>query len=183
MGADLVALLRGINVGTANRIKMADLRAAFESLGHREVRTVLQSGNVVFAPARAKRAATPDAISTAVRETCGVESPVSVFPAGDLAAAVEADPLGAARLDPARVLLLTSPDPRAIAACAPLLARDWAPERVAASGRFLWLDCSDGVRASPLWKALDRATGGGATARNLATARKVLAAAQETCGG
>jgi uncharacterized protein (DUF1697 family) len=43
-----LALLRGINVGRANRIPMSDLRALFEDLGHEDVRTYLQSGNVVF---------------------------------------------------------------------------------------------------------------------------------------
>ena len=43
-----VALLRGINVGKAKRLAMADLRAVFETLGYTAVRTHLQSGNVVF---------------------------------------------------------------------------------------------------------------------------------------
>jgi uncharacterized protein (DUF1697 family) len=43
-----VALLRGINVGRAKRVAMADLRELVESLGYREVRTLLNSGNVVF---------------------------------------------------------------------------------------------------------------------------------------
>lgn len=43
-----VALLRGINVGGHNKIAMADLRTGFESDGHRDIRTYIQSGNVVF---------------------------------------------------------------------------------------------------------------------------------------
>ena len=43
-----VALLRGINVGGKNKIAMADLREAFEDAGHSDVRTYIQSGNVVF---------------------------------------------------------------------------------------------------------------------------------------
>jgi uncharacterized protein (DUF1697 family) len=46
--AAFVALLRGINVGGANRIAMADLRACFEADGFRDVATYIQSGNVVF---------------------------------------------------------------------------------------------------------------------------------------
>jgi uncharacterized protein (DUF1697 family) len=50
-----VALLRGINVGRAKRVAMADLRALVESLGYGDARTLLNSGNVVFAvPAAAK---------------------------------------------------------------------------------------------------------------------------------
>ena len=43
-----VALLRGINVGGRNKVPMAELRAAFEDAGHTDVRTYIQSGNVVF---------------------------------------------------------------------------------------------------------------------------------------
>ncbi len=48
----VVGLLRGVNVGGNNRLKMADLRAAVESLGHTDVETYLQSGNVVFTTSR-----------------------------------------------------------------------------------------------------------------------------------
>ena len=47
-----VALLRGINVGRAKRISMGDLRALFTGLGYGDVRTLLNSGNVVFTVAR-----------------------------------------------------------------------------------------------------------------------------------
>ncbi|MGF7117292.1 DUF1697 domain-containing protein [Methanobacterium oryzae] len=43
-----IALLRGINIGRENRIKMADLRTIFESMGFKNVKTYLQSGNVIF---------------------------------------------------------------------------------------------------------------------------------------
>ena len=48
----VAALLRGINIGPNKRIAMADLRAIVESLGHTDVETYLQSGNVVFTPKR-----------------------------------------------------------------------------------------------------------------------------------
>jgi hypothetical protein len=49
---ECIALLRGINVGRAKRIAMADLRGLFVDLGHKEVRTLLNSGNVLFQCAR-----------------------------------------------------------------------------------------------------------------------------------
>src|SRR5262245_54107358 len=51
-GPICIALLRGINVGRAKRISMAELKALFEALGFRNVRTLLNSGNVVFDPGR-----------------------------------------------------------------------------------------------------------------------------------
>ena len=46
--ATFVAMLRGINVGGRNRVAMPELRAVVESLGYSEVRTYVQSGNVIF---------------------------------------------------------------------------------------------------------------------------------------
>ena len=51
----VVGLLRGVNLGPSRRLKMADLRAAVESLGHTDVETYLQSGNVVFTPGGRRR--------------------------------------------------------------------------------------------------------------------------------
>lgn len=52
LGGRHVALIRGINVGRAKRVAMADLRALVEDLGYGDVRTLLNSGNVVFTSAR-----------------------------------------------------------------------------------------------------------------------------------
>jgi uncharacterized protein (DUF1697 family) len=49
-----VALLRGINVGGRNKVPMADLRAAVEDVGHTDVTTYIQSGNVVFTSSRSR---------------------------------------------------------------------------------------------------------------------------------
>ena len=63
-----IALLRGVNVGAANRLAMAALRAAFADAGGREVETLLQSGNVVFdAPADAGEAIAARARASLVR--------------------------------------------------------------------------------------------------------------------
>ena len=72
----VVGLLRGVNLGPSRRLKMADLRAAVESLGHTDVETYLQSGNVVFTPAggrerpRRRRSATPCATPSASTPAC-----------------------------------------------------------------------------------------------------------------
>jgi uncharacterized protein (DUF1697 family) len=54
-GVQYLALLRGINVGGKNLVRMADLRAAFEEMGFGEVATYIQSGNVLFRAPRQKR--------------------------------------------------------------------------------------------------------------------------------
>ena len=71
-GDAVVGLLRGVNLGPSRKLRMADLRSAVESLGHTDVETYLQSGNVVFTPADGRRGpdlgcrASPPALAEAV---------------------------------------------------------------------------------------------------------------------
>ena len=88
-----VALLRGINVGGNNLIKMSALREAFEALGFAGVRTYIASGNVVF-DAKGTKAALTTKIETALSKTFGYESKLVVVSATDLALAVSEAPKG-----------------------------------------------------------------------------------------
>jgi uncharacterized protein (DUF1697 family) len=63
-----VALLRGINVGGKNLIKMPALKAAFEAVGFEQVTTFIQSGNVLFASSETKNAALTDRIEELLAE-------------------------------------------------------------------------------------------------------------------
>ncbi|MAP55438.1 MAG: hypothetical protein CL605_11100, partial [Altibacter sp.] len=71
-----IAFLRGINVGGHKKILMADLRLLFESLGYTQVRTYIQSGNVLFSAEREKGLA--ENISEAIQIKYGWEVPVIV---------------------------------------------------------------------------------------------------------
>lgn len=73
-----VALLRGINVGGNNSIKMADLKVCFESLGFKEVRTYIQSGNVLFRTAESGQANLTERIEAALAKSFDYESRVVV---------------------------------------------------------------------------------------------------------
>src|ERR671937_939311 len=106
----LVALLRGINLGSRNRIGMADLRALLTDMGYDGVRTHLQSGNVVLvtrqAPERAGRA-----IEREIRTRLGLEVDVIVRTGAEIAAVVAANPLGDVATNPSRyfVVFLSAP--------------------------------------------------------------------------
>jgi uncharacterized protein (DUF1697 family) len=63
-----VALLRGINVGGQNLIRMPDLAACFRDAGHRDVRTYIQSGNVLFTPDHAAGPELEDALERMLEE-------------------------------------------------------------------------------------------------------------------
>src|SRR4051812_43040225 len=91
-----VALLRGINVGGRNLISMADLRAAFEEDGHREVSTYIQSGNVLFASDRPSRDL-EDEIETMLERRFGVPLVVVVRSHLQLRKVIEQAPDGFGR--------------------------------------------------------------------------------------
>ena len=88
-----VALLRGINVGTAKPVSMAELASVFEGLGFDRVKTVLRSGNVVFASPGALPSAAAAAIERAILAATGVQTSVLVITAREFAAIAEANPL------------------------------------------------------------------------------------------
>lgn len=89
-----VALLRGINVGGNNIIKMVALREAFEALGYTAVATYIQSGNVVFTAKAGAKAALTKTIEAALAKSFGYEAKVVVVSAKDLAAVVAEAPNG-----------------------------------------------------------------------------------------
>ena len=169
-----VALLRGINVGTAKRIAMADLRQLFEDLGHRDVRTLLNSGNVVFVD---KSGGGPDGarIEKAIAKRLGVTTRVIVLRGKELAAAVEENPFASVADDPARLLVVALRDAGVVAQVKPLLKERWTPEALALGKRVAYLWCAKGIVDSRVWAAVNRAVGDGGTARNIATMTKLLA--------
>jgi uncharacterized protein (DUF1697 family) len=171
-----VALVRGINnIGAAKRIAMADLRRIFEDLGFEEVRTLLNSGNVVFTAARSSADDLAASIEKAIAERCGVTPRVMVLKRREIAAAVEGNPLKSIAADPSRLLVMTFRDLKASAQVKPLLKERWKPEALALGGRFAYIWCANGVGESRVWPAVSRIVGDAGTARNIATMTKLLA--------
>lgn len=177
MGGDRkVALLRGVNVGRAKRVAMADLRALVEALGYGEVRTVLGSGNVVFtAPGAAAESARR--IEAALASKLGLVSRVTVLTAADLAAVVAENPLRQGAESPSRLLVAILSRPADRARLDPLMGRDWTPDALALGARVAYLWCPLGILVSPLAQAVGRALGEWATTRNWATVLKLNALA------
>jgi uncharacterized protein (DUF1697 family) len=89
-----VALLRGINVGGNNLIKMPDLRRCFEDLGFGQVATYIQSGNVLFEAAKQRPARLATRIEAALSERFGYEARVVLRSHEQVRAVVAAAPAG-----------------------------------------------------------------------------------------
>jgi len=89
-----LALLRGVNVGGANKVKMAELRRAFESAGMVDVRTYINSGNVVFSTDIEDTGRLEDLLTRAVGDATGVNTSLLLRDAEQMAAVVSAIPPG-----------------------------------------------------------------------------------------
>lgn len=87
-----VGLLRGINVGGANKISMAELKSAFEDAGMSAVKTYINSGNVLFSTNIEDRGRLVALLQHAIRERSGVGSDVQLRDEKEIAAVVEAIP-------------------------------------------------------------------------------------------
>lgn len=179
--SELVVLLRGINVGQAKQVPMADLRTLLEDAGYGDVRTLLRSGNVVLtaasgAPATAAAQVAAD-VSERIEAHFGFPVDVVVRTGAQLRKVAAADPFDGAADDGSRrhvAFLSGTPDRAALKR---LLELDAAPDRLARGGPAdLHLWTPDGMAHSVLAKELGRAKlGVVVTVRNWNTVQKLLA--------
>lgn len=171
-----IALLRGINVGKAKRVAMADLRAIVEALGYGEVKTILNSGNIVFSAAHdASRAA--NRIEEAMLAELGVSSRIIGLSSGELEDVIARNPLPDATSEPSRFLIAIVRDPAALAPIAKLEKQDWRPEVLALGKREAWMWCPEGILGGKLVESVGRALGDTVTTRNWATLLRIRDAA------
>lgn len=173
--ARYVVLLRGINLGSRNRIAMPELRAAFEEAGFEDVQTHLQSGNVVLG--KRVGAATVERL---ISERFGLEIPVVVRSGADLARIVKRNPLRRVATDPKRyqVTFLAKKLPaKAVRELEEVAAPD---ERVVVDGREVYAWHPQSIARSKLWaKLAGKSLGVTATSRNWSTVEALL----ELAGG
>jgi uncharacterized protein (DUF1697 family) len=174
-----IVLLRGINIGSRRRIAMPELRTALTEAGFEDVRTYVQSGNVVLAS---------DDSSEEVASRCeqliadrfGLEVDVIVRTRRQLADVVRRNPLEDVADDPKRYqvsFLDGMPDPEAVAKVA---AAAHESERLVSIGRELYAWHPDGIGRSKMWSKLaGPGLGVRATARNWVTVTTLLEMAEE----
>lgn len=171
-----LALLRGVNnAGPSRRVAMADLRALFEGLGFRDVRTLLNSGSVVFSVPTKRHGDVRARIEKALASRLGLTCPVIVLSAHEIATAVRDNPLSHVATNPSHLLVLVPQVPSDLGRLKPLLKERWAPEALALGRRVAYIWCANGVAKSPIWAAVDRALERTGTARNIATLTKAVA--------
>ncbi len=173
-----VALLRGVNVGKAKRIAMADLRALLESLGYSNVRTLLNSGNAVFDAPNASKAKHAQRIQAALLQELGLDALVIVKSAEELAAAVAGNPLLDVATDSSRLLLAFTNDATALAAIGSMPRTGWGDDLVAVGQDAAYVWCASGILESKAAVALLKGLANSGTTRNWATVEKLHAMLQ-----
>jgi uncharacterized protein (DUF1697 family) len=176
------AFWRGINIGRAKRLAMADLRKVLQDLGFGDVRTLLNSGNAVFTGPQVLPGEAASSIQEAIAERLGVFSRVTVLTAAELHGALAADLLYRPDRDPSRQLIAVLADGGARARVEHLLAQDWTPEELALGERVAYMWCPLGFSQSRLIPPFQRALGDAVTTRTWATMARLdaLAAALPT---
>jgi uncharacterized protein (DUF1697 family) len=175
-----VLLLRGINVGGSNRLPMRDLAALLEGLGLHDVRTSIQSGNVVFtsdASVGDDPAALSTSITEAIREAHGFAPRSMLLSAAALRAAMDANPFPGADAEPATVHLFFLDTAPAAPDLAAMDAIRGPRERYVHDGAVLYLHTPDSLGRSKLAERIERLLGVPATARNWNTVRRLAAMA------
>ncbi|HWG08348.1 MAG TPA: DUF1697 domain-containing protein [Solirubrobacteraceae bacterium] len=174
-----IVLLRGVNVGTRNRLAMPALRDALEAAGMDDVTTYVQSGNVVLGSA-AKPDALAHAVEGVIAEEFGLDIAVVVRSRAELAKVLARDPFGdVARQEKLYQVTFCAEKP-AEAALAKIVERAVEGERLIAHGREIYAWFPHGVGRSKMAAQLSRQDLGVlATARNWTTVKKLSALASE----
>jgi uncharacterized protein (DUF1697 family) len=175
--AQHIVLLRGINLAGRNRVAMPALRDVLTGAGFGDVRTYLQSGNVVLSSS-AKAGDVADEIRRLIAKEFGLELAVVVRTRSQLAKVVESNPLKKVAMNPKRyqVSFLAEKPPRAVIRRVEEAATP--PEQVVAIGREIYAWHPETIARSRLWTLLaGQRLGITATARNWTTVTKLLALA------
>jgi uncharacterized protein (DUF1697 family) len=170
-----VALFRGINVGKAKRIAMADLRALLGKLGYVDVQTLLNSGNAIFTGTAEPDVEHARRIRQAVQKKTGIDALVIVKSAKDIAAVVAGNELGHVADDPSRLLVALTNKRKLLASLRSKAESNWGDEKMHVGKQAAYLWCANGILESAALGALLKSLAGTGTTRNWATICKIHA--------
>lgn len=151
--ARVVALLRGVNVG-GRKLAMSDLRALCEEAGCEDVKTYIQSGNVVFTHKGGSSETLRTDLERRIKAVAGYESPVMLRTAKELDAVVRGNPYKRASGTTLHVAFLgTKPAAKALDG---IDRTKFEPEELTIKGREVYLHLPNGMGRSELVKVLPR---------------------------
>ncbi len=173
-----IALLRGINVGGSNKLLMADLRALLAKMGLRNIKTYIQSGNVVFQSEETDVDVLALEIGEAIEANHGFTPRVLLLDAVAVRAAITANPFPEAETEPKTLhlyFLAEQPQKPDVEMLEQLRSET---EQFQLDDKVFYLHAPDGIGRSKLAERAERALGVPATARNWRTVSKVMDVAE-----
>ena len=173
-----VSLLRAVNLGSHNKLRMPDLVKCYESLGLRNVQSYIQSGNVVFNADGQDRSDIEQEIEAAIAKAFGVGTPVMVRTSKEMTAVVANNPFPPSYAEKLAVAFLSSPSERPNLEA---IERSIGPgEQIKLAGAEAYLYYPNGQGRSKMTNTLlERRLGVTATVRNWRTVNKLLEMASE----
>ena len=169
-----VALLRGINVGGKNKLSMKDLVSMFTDAGCKNVRTYIQSGNVVFGAKQALAARIPALITGSIADSLRLKVPIVVRTAEELRETIRHNPFLRTGIDTKRLhvaFLADKPGAKKVAALQPDRS---PPDEFLVRGSEIYLHCPNGLARTKLTNAyFDSKLATTTTVRSWATVLKL----------
>jgi len=168
-----ISFIRGINVGKAKRVAMVELRALAGELGYTNVRTLRNSGNLIFDTTPAKGRIASKRIEKELYSRLNVAARVITLTVEELDKIITGNPLGETATEFSRFLVAILENPEDQSLLLPLTKQEWTPEIIALDNRVAYLWCPGGVLASPLAIAVNGVLGENVTTRNWTTMLKI----------
>lgn len=177
----LISMLRGVNVGPHNRIKMDELRALYESLKFEDPRTYVQSGNVIFRTKEKRSPQLAKRIQDAIARKFACRPEVILRTVEEMRSAIAASPFAKRKdIEPGKLLvtfLAAQPPKDALAAIETLKSH---PEEIHLKGREMYIYFPNGVGTSKLpWSQVEKHLKVTGTARNWNSVTKMLEIAEQ----
>ncbi|MEZ4870589.1 MAG: DUF1697 domain-containing protein [Caldilineaceae bacterium] len=169
-----IALLRGINVGGNNKLPMRELVTVLERLDLHNIKTYIQSGNVVFQSERTDSATLAQEISRAIGQRHGFAPAVLLLDKRELQAAIAANPFPEAEEDHKALHFFFLDAPPTAPDLAALDQFKTANERFALIGKVFYLHAPDGIGRSKLAEKFGKGWEVNITARNWRTVNKLM---------
>lgn len=176
----IISMLRGVNVGGHNKIKMDALRALYESLKLKSPKTYVQSGNVIFLSDEKNLASLSQRIQDAIQRKFGFRPDVILRTAPELRHVIARNPFaGRHNIDPGKLLvsfLASDPGPQARES---LMKIDARGEELHIHGRELYIYFPNGIGKTKLsWPTIDKTLKTPSTGRNWNSVTKMLEIAE-----
>jgi len=176
----IIALLRGVNVGGHNMIKMDVLRALCESLGHCNVQTYVQSGNVVFRTRERDVAQIAAKIESAIEKKHGFRPDVILRSAAEMREVIARNPFAKRKgIEPGKLIVTFLADEPTAETKKAVLALKPNPEEIRVNGRELYIYFPDGSGRSKLVPTLSKVMKSKGTGRNWTSVSTLLEMAEK----